>query len=275
MTKTSKKYRKPKTRKKLKPKTEKKRKQKQKRQIKTSWKKKKAGFRFRDIITMENKGEFIGLEVEIKRLKGFEEETGATGLDGGRPYMPYYTIPTPDGSLSLTEIVNEPGFVCGPMEVDEVFENESFVNIYYPNLSNGLGSTLALPIQENLRELSHREGSGSSFNYFIQLKRNRAHRVSKLAKGDIFTQGSIRSLNTASTKRNILSPPLRHTSGKPTNISLTSSGHMELPKSMLEHLKGTRKSVDLPPEVLELIAPHIKAEPEQSRMERLRSKLSL
>jgi len=246
---------------------------KTKKRPKQKWKDKKAGLRFRDIITMENKDDFVGLEVEIKRIEGFEEETFATGLGGERPFMPLGT--DLNGIYRIEFLMNIPGFVAHEPAADAEFvaSNTPFVNIYYPRWNN----TISIPIPNNLRELAHREGYRHYFNYYLQLRRNRANRVSKLAQGDLFTKERISAMNTASAKRNILNPPLRSKTGhpEPSEVSLTARGSVPIPRSVTEYLKGTDKRVDLPPEVLSKIAEKIKIEPKQSRMEKFQSKLGL
>jgi len=263
------------------------------RQKKTRRRYQKGGIRFRDIVTMENKDDFVGLEVEIKKIPEYRTELGALShltleermerimerfgavLAEDTPpriWMPYPSGATMDhaGLFPINNLIHEPGFIADTTDpgiplgtVPEV--GMPTVLIYYPNLKdprnwepykNRIGVTLLMSIPNNLRELADRSGERQFFDWYLQLKRNRANSVSKLAEGDFFTASRLSGLTAEATRRrdvrNTLNPSLTGPQISSASISVSPIGGAAGPDKMLE----------LPPEVLRKIGSYVRNQPE-------------
>jgi hypothetical protein len=208
----------------------------------------KGGVRFRDIITMENKADFVGLEVEIKLIPEYGTEFGACGpkMTPGEKARKLTDPPhllssslrdlSPQGLqdvhnsgvftdlakiYDIKDLINKIGIITdepatyatGDPAIYGEYITERSVNIHYPNLINPLspgdsGITLALRIPANLRELALRYRDRRWFDWYLQLSENRAEEGSKLAQGDFFTSRRLREMGESATVRNILNPPL-------------------------------------------------------------------
>ena len=161
--------------------------------------KQKGGVRFRDIITGENKDQFIGQEIEIIQI------------DNDIPLRTDLT-----GWVFINELINKPGFIQRDLEADlHDYRGEVILTVYFPLERTASGDlwgprTVILFIPKNLRELAYREDNfrhADEPNYYVQLRR-RANRLSRLRTEDLFSKERLSRLNTMAQRRNVINPRL-------------------------------------------------------------------
>ena len=187
------------------------------------------GIIFKNIITMENKGQFIGFPVRIIRLDDFDEESASDPAIDHIRYMPGGV--DLNGSYPLTTLAKEAGFVADddPQDV-VVFAGTPFVEVHYPNLDD----TVPISIPNNLNELAHREPPRDFFNFYLEVFNKPIGRLSRLKSGPFFTAENLKKKNKQSRKRRfqrnaLTSPSIRHAS-----VTTEEGETLELPDEILK-----------------------------------------
>lgn len=202
--------------------------------------KQRGGVIFKNIITMQNKNQFIGYPVKIIRLDDFDQESASDPIY--RPYMPGGS--DLHGQHPLTELVKEPGFVAqdDPQDVATFFPSgTAFVDVYYPNLDE----TLPISIPHNLNELAYREGDRNIFNFYLEVFNKPVGRLSRLKSGDFFTTENIKKKNKQSLKRKYQKKALTDPSFQSAEVRVPPLKPIELPEEILhkiaENIKAQKK----------------------------------
>ena len=200
----------------------------------------KGGVIFKNIITMQNKGQFIGFPVRIIRLDDFDEETASDPID--RPFMPGGS--DLNGQHQLTELAEESGFVAqdDPQDVATFGPGgTAFVDVYYPNLDE----TLPIPIPHNLNDLAYRQGERDIFNFYLEVFNKPVGRLSRLKSGDFFTAENIKKKNKQSRKRRYQKKALTDPSIRQAEVRIPPLAPIELPAEILhkiaENIKASKK----------------------------------
>tara|TARA_B110000858_G_scaffold196267_1_gene254667 strand:- start:1137 stop:1802 length:666 start_codon:yes stop_codon:yes gene_type:complete len=189
----------------------------------------KGGVIFKNIITMENKDQFVGFPVRIIRLDDFDVESAADPVY--RPYMPGGA--DLNGSYPLTTLAKEAGFVADDDPQDVVnFAGTPFVDVHYPNLDD----TVPIYIPNNLNELAHREPPRDVFNFYLEVFNKPIGRLSRLKSGPFFTAENLKRKNKQSRKRRfqrnaLTSPSIRHAS-----VTTEAGETLELPDEILKEI---------------------------------------
>ena len=187
----------------------------------------KGGVIFKNIITMENKDQFVGFPVRIIRLDDFDEESAAD------PYASHDRGTDILGQYPLTTLAKEAGFVADDDPQDVVdFAGTPFVEVHYPNLDD----TVPISIPNNLNELAHRDPPRDVFNFYLEVFNKPIGRLSRLKSGPFFTAENLKRKNKQSRKRRfqrnaLTSPSIRHAS-----VTTEQGETLELPDEVLKRI---------------------------------------
>ena len=242
-------------------------KRKRKRKIKPK-RKQRGGVRFRDIITGENKSQFIGQEVEIIKIDNdYIAETDMTGW------------------CRIDELINKPGFIQIDNPGDIILYGEprvagggDFLTVYFPEsqFTGALGRNVILSIPSNLRQLAYREGIfrplpayGQRRNYYVQLRRRRIKEGG--ITEDLFSKERLSRLNKMAHRRSTINPRL-YKSQTPRIETLRGSidpnrslydvtkdvfTGKRPPTALYDKVRGKDKSIDITPDMFDLIRSHL------------------
>ena len=164
----------------------------------------RGGIIFKNIVTMENKGQLIGMPVKIVRLDDFDDETLADPIN--IRFMPFGSDLYGHHTLSLLQ--SEAGFIAedDAEALETIGHTTPFVDVYYPNLED----MVPIAIPENLNDLAHRENGREQYNYYLETFNRPIDRSGILKSGDLFTAKRMKKLNKSALGRRRHAASVRH-----------------------------------------------------------------